>query len=70
MHLRDVTKPDEADASRSNVAALCDEACGPSDVMRFNVPYACVDVEAVARRDGDFIMHVKLRVPSASARLR
>src|SRR5580700_6969970 len=70
MALRDIAKPDEAYAPRPDVAALGDQARGPADVLRFYVAHTRIDVEAVACRDGHFILHVKLRVGSAAAALR
>src|ERR1700675_4375030 len=70
MALRHIAKPDEAYAPGPDVAALGDQARGPADVLCFYVAHARIDVEAVAGRDGHFILHVKLRVGSAAAGLR
>src|SRR5580704_2218524 len=67
MALRHIAKPDEAYAPCPDVSALGDQTRGPADVLRFYVAHARIDVEAVACRDGQFILHVKLRVGSAAA---
>src|SRR4029077_10659131 len=64
---RRIAKPDEAYAPRPDVSALGDQAGGPADVLRFYVAHTRIDVEAVAYRDAQLILHVKLRVGSAAA---